>query len=81
MLAVGLVAEFQPAGKGLLRHTRIKDLALEVVNGVILRAGRGQSVRQASIKNRAIAPQANRFTSISPSMLVAPRDPRRYPPC
>jgi hypothetical protein len=42
MLAVELTAEFQPAGKGLLRHARINNLALEVVNCLILRAGRGQ---------------------------------------
>ena len=42
MFAVELAAEFQPAGKGLLRHARIKNLALEVVNCLILRAGRGQ---------------------------------------
>ena len=40
--AVELVAEFQPAGEGLLHHARIENFALEVVNGLILRAGRGQ---------------------------------------
>jgi hypothetical protein len=42
MLAVELAAEFQPAGKGLLRHARIENLALEIVDGLILRAGWGQ---------------------------------------
>src|SRR6202162_2851693 len=43
MLAVELVAEFQPAGESLLRHARIENLALEVVDGLILRAHRGGS--------------------------------------
>src|SRR6202035_4387227 len=43
MLAVELVAEFQSAGEGLLRHARIENLALEVVDGLILRAHRGRS--------------------------------------
>ena len=51
MLAVELAAEFQPTGKGLLRHARIKNLAFEFVNCLILRADWGQ--RHQAKGNRA----------------------------
>ena len=54
MFAVELIAEFQSAGEGLLRHARIENLALEVVNRLILCAHRAQ--RNKASRHRAIAP-------------------------
>jgi hypothetical protein len=56
MFAIELVAEFQPAGEGLLRHARIENLALEVVSGLILRTRRAR--RNKASKDQAGGYQA-----------------------